>query len=314
MYSKKVKNLLLIIVSLFTVFVLNGCTGKAPEGVIAVVNKEHITIEEYQESYDLQSNVIKIRLGAEVLDQVGPEGISIKDNLKEEVLTRLILEKIIMQDANKQDIEVMDSEIDNRIEKMKQSMGGEEQLDRYKEALGMNDGYLRKFIETDIILLKHKEEYIENHELKEKNIKQFFEENKERLTLVKARQILVETEEEGKEVLKKIKNGEDFQKLAIAYSKDTDSVINAGELGFFQRGKYPSKFDEVVFALKKDEISDLIETELGYHIVELQERKDEFDDLKTEVTALAKETDYNDYIEKLQRKSKVKSYLEEAEK
>ena len=73
----------------------------------------------------------------------------------------------------------------------------------------------------------------------------------------------------------RITNGEDFTVLATLYSDDTESAKNGGELGFAIRGQLVPEFESAAFALKGDEISEVIETQFGYHIIQLIERRGE---------------------------------------
>ena len=80
------------------------------------------------------------------------------------------------------------------------------------------------------------------------------------------------TEAEG--VLKRVKAGEDFAALAKQYSKDPGSAAVGGDLNFFPKGQMVPAFDAAVFALKPGEISNLVETEFGFHIIKLTDRRD----------------------------------------
>ena len=73
----------------------------------------------------------------------------------------------------------------------------------------------------------------------------------------------------------RIKKGEDFKVLATLYSDDTESAKNGGELGFANRGDLVPEFESAAFALKGNEISEVIETKFGYHIIQLIERRGE---------------------------------------
>jgi len=73
----------------------------------------------------------------------------------------------------------------------------------------------------------------------------------------------------------RVKNGEDFKVLSTLYSDDTESAKNGGELGFVNRGDLVPEFESAAFALKGDEISEVIETKFGYHIIQLIERRGE---------------------------------------
>jgi peptidyl-prolyl cis-trans isomerase SurA len=75
-------------------------------------------------------------------------------------------------------------------------------------------------------------------------------------------------------VLELVKKGEDFAQLASLYSEDP-SGKEGGDLGFFKRGDMIPKFEEAVFALNPGEVSNVVETEFGYHIIKVEERKDD---------------------------------------
>jgi len=90
---------------------------------------------------------------------------------------------------------------------------------------------------------------------------------------VRARHILVPTEEEAKAVLAEIKKGTDFAELAKQKSKDPGAAAEGGDLGYFGKTQMVPEFAEVAFKLNKGEVSDPVKTQFGWHIIKVEERR-----------------------------------------
>lgn len=84
---------------------------------------------------------------------------------------------------------------------------------------------------------------------------------------IKCSHILVEKQGQALEILKQLKDGSKFGKMAKAYSIDSGSAKKDGNLGYFGRGKMVKKFEEAAFKLQVGEISEPVKTEFGYHII-----------------------------------------------
>jgi peptidyl-prolyl cis-trans isomerase C len=113
----------------------------------------------------------------------------------------------------------------------------------------------------------------------------------------------------AEEVLKKVKAGGDFAKLASEYSEDPGSKQNGGDLGFVQKGRTVPEFERAVFSLKPGQVSDVVETQFGYHIIKVEDRKESAVEPYDKVKDKVKEKVLND-----QRKAKAEEYINAAMK
>lgn len=126
-------------------------------------------------------------------------------------------------------------------------------------------------------------------ELQKPEIEQYYNEHKSELGQVRARHILIKTDPNelgetpgGKEearkkaqsLLERVRSGEDFASLAQEHSDDESSKPNGGDLGFFTRGNMVPQFDQAVFSLKPGEVSNLVETQYGFHIIKVEEQRE----------------------------------------
>ena len=115
--------------------------------------------------------------------------------------------------------------------------------------------------------------------------------------------------EKTEDILKRIKAGEDFPKLASDLSDDPGSRSKGGDLGFFLRGRMVKSFEDAAFALKPGEMSGVVESPFGYHIIKVEERKDTiiepYDGVKEKI---------NHKLLQDQSRSKVTEFIEKAMK
>lgn len=135
--------------------------------------------------------------------------------------------------------------------------------------------------------------------------------------MVKARHILIRVdksasaEDKGKakekagEILKKIKAGGDFVALAAEVSEDPGSKTKGGDLGFFARGRMMPEFEKAAFSLKVGEVSEVIETPYGFHIIKLEEKREAAIEPYEKVKERVREKVFNEF-----KKAKVENFLE----
>ncbi len=91
---------------------------------------------------------------------------------------------------------------------------------------------------------------------------------------VKARHILVETEDQAKEIAEKIAHGADFADMAKQYSKDPGTKDEGGSLGYFSKGQMVPQFEEAAFKLDKGDVSDPVQTQFGWHLIQVEDRRE----------------------------------------
>ena len=120
-----------------------------------------------------------------------------------------------------------------------------------------------------------------------------------------ARHILVETEEEAQEVIKRLEAGEDFADLAAELSTDTGSGAAGGDLGFVPRGRFVEPVEEAIFSLPIGEISDPIESQFGWHIVEVLER--EIRELSPTDYRQSQLSAYNDWLNEVRNAANIEN-------
>lgn len=291
------------------IFAISGCT-KGKEGLVAKVDGEGITIEEFESDFEVYKKIYEQRLGEGAMSEVGEDGKTLEENLKNEIVQKLIMEKLVAKEATKMDISVTDEEIEEQMLNYTTMMGGQEKFDEFLDNNKISKEFFKENLRKEILFNKHRETFMAETNISEKEAQKYFNANKDDLVVIKASHILVKTEEEGKKILERLNAGEKFDVLAKDLSIDKASAVNGGDLGYFTKGSMISEFEEVAFNLKVGEISDLVKTEVGYHIIYLEDRKDTFETLKDDIMKLLKEQKYLKSVQDLRSSAKVKVYLD----
>lgn len=197
----------------------------------------------------------------------------LKDQYGQNVLYQLVLEKVLSDKYP-----VTDKEVNDELAKLKEQYG--DQFEMYLSSNGIpNEEAFKDTLRLQLIQDKALATYIE---IPEAEMKKKYEEMKPEL---KASHILIKDEKTAKEVLQKVKSGEDFTALAKEYSEDPGSAANGGDLGYFGTGVMTEPFEKAAYALKVGEISDLVKSQFGYHIIKLTDKKElqPFDEMKDDI-------------------------------
>lgn len=295
--------------------------GKEVNGeiMVASVNKENITKAEYDKVLQEIQDTFKAYYGEDFFSS--DEGKEALKQIKERLLEDLIIQKIITIEASDMDISVTDEEIDTRLQQLIEDYGGKEEFDKLIEERGINLENLKQDFRFQLIAEKLMEEVTKEIKIDNAQVREYYENNpnefKEFPDEVKARHILVDEEDEAKKILEQLKNGADFAELAKQHSKDPGSKDEGGDLGYFNRGTMVKEFEEAVFNMEVGEISSIVKTQHGYHIIKLEEKTigpiikfDEIEEeLKQQLLQNKKYEEFDKEIESWRKSAKVKKYI-----
>lgn len=315
MKMRRFKRLGLVgLLALLLIFALTACSDKDGD-YVAKVDGEGITVEEFKDVYENFKTDYQNQFGEDILDRELEEGLTMKDYIIDASINRLVMEKIITNDAKKRNISVNKEEVDQALEEYIESIGGKENFENSLKDLGATKDEFRKDIELLKLMEKHKEAVKEGAKIKEADAKKYFKKNKEALEMVRASHIVIEKEdrEKAEKIKKRLDDGEDFESLAKEESQDFQSALAGGDLGYFQRGTRGQEFEEVAFSMEPGEISDIVESDVALHIIKLIDKKDTFEDLKEDIEEELKETAYMDEIHALVGKSSIEIFKEKIE-
>ena len=222
---------------------------------------------------------------------------SIGANQLSKAATSMMIQKVLLDKyKNKIDEKV----IDEQLKKAQEQYGGKDKFEQILKQQGFTldkykDGLKVKAAQTLMI-----NEYAG---ITEDKIKESYEKNKHQYHLA---HILIsvksnsnpnglsdeEAKKKAEEVLKKVKDGGDFASLAKEYSNDTENASSGGDLGWSSKEntKFVSEFSNAAYSLNKDQVSDVVKTPFGYHIIKVLDTKDSsYDELKTSLEEKAAE-------------------------
>ncbi len=229
----------------------------------------------------------------------------------DETLDNMIRSKLLFQKAETMGITVSEEELDAGIQAVidESFSGSEEEFHLVLGYYGYTTETFRDEMQTSILLEKivFDMEYYSEEELR-----QFFEDNYNffgQPEEIEVRHILLETKSEAEEVLQKLEQGGDFADLARQYSIDDSSSAEGGYLGFMMRGMMVETFEEIAFALSRGEVSGPVNSEFGFHIIEVLDRIEgfevSFEDVRLEVVEYFREEMMNDYVQTLYEEAEI---------
>lgn len=289
--------------------------------IVAIVNDEIVTFSELKKVLNpIYAQYEKTYEGDELVEKMV--------KARNEVLEQLINNKLLMQEARKNGVKIDQKEVDERLSQIKARFPSEEDFTKALGMDGMTVDNLKKNVEEQLLIrglvqqeLAHKamiaprevEEYYKSHagdfsEGETINVCNILIKHKKR----------AENEPDKawdmiSNIRKEVKNGADFEVLAKRYSEGPNAA-KGGDMGFFGRGTMMKEIEEVAFNMKVGEVSEIIKTDTGYHILYLKARRsprlvpiqDVSKDIEKELFQRKIEELKGDYVKEIRKKAFVK--------
>jgi parvulin-like peptidyl-prolyl isomerase len=232
------------------------------------------------------------------------EAAQVKDILLQNA-EQIAQQKLLMAAAEKAGISAAPDAIKNALQEQYTMAGGEEKFLEVLATNGMDLEFVKSSIESNLVIEKYLEDvFTDEIQVSEDELQKVYQEDK----TASVRHILLLTqgksEDEKAEILKKmeglldrVKGGEDFSELANEYSEDPGSNTRGGLYENFGRGQMVPPFEEASFSVPVGEVSDIVETTYGYHIIQVVDRQKEtrpLEEVRAELEETLKQSQQNE--------------------
>ncbi len=292
---KKMKTIMIIVAVLFAASMFYGISrtrwmgGAKREKALALVEGKEIDPYRYREVLN--------RIVSQFSEGIRPQDWAFVENL---ALGQTVDFTLILSRAKK-DVRVSWREVDMVIDNMlkQNNLASQKDLERILKRQGLTLSRFKNMLREEMLVQKMIRKVREGVRVTPDDLRE-----------VRASHILVTTEAEANQLLQRIKKGESFSSLARKYSKDPGSADQGGDLGYFSTGMMVEPFQSAAFGLKVDEVSDVVKTDFGYHIIKVTDtrlRKFEGEEKDIEKAALAEKQQqaYQRWFTELKSKAKI---------
>jgi peptidyl-prolyl cis-trans isomerase C len=246
--------------------------------VLARVNGEAVNKAEF----DRALSALEARNG-------GPVPAEQRDRILRQVLDQIVEYKLLIQESRSRKIAAPDTEVDERMKQIQAQFPTEDAFKQMLTSRKTTIDQVRSDIRQDITVQKLIADAIADKvAVKPEQVTDFYAKNPDQFKQperVRASHILIMVAKDSDaaaktaartkaaDILKDVKAGKDFAALAKQHSQDPGSAPNGGDLGFFQQGQMVGPFNDVAFKLAPGQVSDLVETEFGFHIIKVAEKQ-----------------------------------------
>jgi len=214
--------------------------------------------------------------------------------IKKMVLNAMINEKLLYAQAELDSVTVSEDEIEQQLDgQINYFINQYGSRERFEQAYGMTIDRIRRELRDDVkknvMSQKVKQKKFGTITVSRREVEQFYDDYKDSLGVIpekftiahifinpqKGERVKKAAYELAKKLLDSLKNGANFGELAKKYSDDPGSAAQGGDLGYVKRGVFYPEFEAAAFALKPGELSNVVESPVGYHIIQLIERRGE---------------------------------------
>lgn len=287
------------LVFIFFLSMLSSSSGKVVDQVVGVVDGEVITLSEVDGAMPQYGK-------ANILDEGNPLDKEIRlRQARKEILDLLIEDKLLQKVANRFGIKIEKEEVDKAMEKIRlEGFQNDERMKRDLVAHGFSlEGY-RHFLTGEYRRAKIVDVLIKpDVSMAEDKLREYYQSHATNYIFpeVRVRQILIQVPAEAtdkdwqtakrkmEKVLQELKKGATFEKMASLYSDDAASARSGGDLGFFTKGEMVPTLEAVVFNMQVGDLSGIIQSSQGLHLLKVTEKKpgsiSSYDEVKPRVMA-----------------------------
>lgn len=294
---------------------------KSPNDIVVKVNGEAITRGEVDRAMKVLLSQRQMSI-----DQLPPE---VRTQAEDATIEQLVSAELLYQAGKNVEIKDLDKQVEEKIAQSRAKFGKPEEFAAALKSADLNEAELKTLTRKDVVINNYIEKEIATKvTITDADTKKFYDDNQDKFKQsesVRASHILCgiddkagpdakqKAREKAEALLKKIKAGEDF--AALAQSDSTcPSSKQGGDLGFFGHGQMVKPFEDAAFALKPGEVSGVVETQFGYHIIKLTEKKAaetlKYEDVKDKVSEYLKNQKIQKDIEALLKDLRGKAKIE----
>jgi len=290
----------------------------------ALVNGVAISMEQYTKELNVQ------------LARVSQQGMQVSDDqlaaLKNNILDSLIEREVLFQQSQKVGIQVTDQMVDDQLAAIKKRFPNETEYKNALAKMNLSEEEVKVQIKRGLSIRELIDQQITSKVvITDEESKSYYDKNPQMFKQpeqIKASHILIKVDAKADEVKKaearkkieevqqKLKDGGDFAALATEYSEGP-SATQGGDLGYFGRGQMVKPFEEAALALKPNEVSEVVETRFGYHLIKVYDTKPEqtlaYVDVKDKINQRMKqekvEKEAVQYVDTLKKDAKIEKFL-----